>query len=121
MYVGDIMSEVVLVTKKDCSVCDEVKKKLGEEMENVKVLDAESPEAMAIFLDNEMYPGIVVPAELRTPETPEFYSGIPMPFLEVDGEFYQDGYRWMKDENQKNVLSPVRTKLVNKIKKSLEE
>ncbi|GEM_PF-4242123 len=96
---------VVVVTKEGCGACEYVKSHvagapgLGDVVEFV---DAMSPEGMAVLADHEML------------------EGAPMPFVEIDGEFYSEGYK-LVERDGKEILVPIRSKIVKKIKELCAE
>ncbi|MCK4717820.1 MAG: hypothetical protein KAT70_04035 [Thermoplasmata archaeon] len=89
-----------LLVKEDCQACSYVKehiKDLPHVEERIRIVHGESAEGIMILADHEMV------------------DGAPMPFLEVDEEYYAEGYKKAKDDKGKVILAAVRSKLVKKI------
>lgn len=90
----------VLLVKENCDACTYIKEHtqdLPNFSERVEIVDGKSPDGMVILADHEML------------------EGAPMPFLEVDGEYFSDGYKNAKDKDGKPMIAAIRSKIVKKI------
>ncbi|MDG6220329.1 MAG: hypothetical protein QCI38_02620 [Candidatus Thermoplasmatota archaeon] len=90
----------VLLVKEDCQACAYVKEKIADlpNLEDrVSIIHGRSDDGMAILAYHERL------------------ENAPMPFLEIDGEFYEEGYTDAVDDKGKPITAAVRSKLVKKI------
>ncbi|MCD6461677.1 MAG: hypothetical protein J7L61_02930 [Thermoplasmata archaeon] len=96
----------VLVTKADCQACEYVKshiKDLPGVDDVVDVVDVRTADGLSVLAFHEMV------------------NDAPAPFLEVDGEFYREGYKMAKDKDGREIMVAIRSKLVKKIEELCRE